>query len=85
MDEQQDRRNGGDDDTLQNAEEQDAHQGYSRHRKLQLAYAPQVSELLDLDQTNNRHQHNRSENRFSTNEPHKPAPTVQVERWLSIY
>jgi len=39
----------GNDDTLQNAEQQDADQGYSRDRKLQLAYLPQVSEFSDLD------------------------------------
>jgi len=34
---------------LQNAEQQDADQGYSRDRKLQLAYLPQVSEFSELD------------------------------------
>jgi len=49
MDEQQHRRKSGDDDTIQNAEQQDADQGYGRDCKLQPAYPPQAPDLAEID------------------------------------
>jgi hypothetical protein len=56
--EQQDRYDGRNDDTFQNAEQEDTNQGYSRDRKLQPAYPPQSSDFPKIDSACYCHQHN---------------------------
>ena len=64
MQQEEDRGNHGEQHPLQDAEDEDADQGYDRDPELEATHAPQPPDLPQVDQPLHRHEHDRGQHRL---------------------